>query len=41
MYQSTDGGANWSRLGNPPALGAFGYRFAFDPHDPGTRSSAP
>jgi len=34
MHQSLDGGANWSRLGNPPALGAFGYRFAFDPHDP-------
>jgi len=34
LYQSLDGGANWSRLGNPPALGAFGYRFAFDPHDP-------
>jgi hypothetical protein len=34
MHQSTDGGANWSRLGNPPALNAFGYRFAFDPHNP-------
>ena len=34
MHHSPDGGVNWSRLGVPPALNVFGYRVAFDPHDP-------
>lgn len=33
MHESLDGGLTWRRVGAVPYANAFGYRFAFDPHD--------